>query len=69
MAPLVVEKKPLAELLLKVSVVVPVLVVALPYWSSSWRPSATSVLFDTVAVPGVGVMATCVGPAAVLVSA
>ena len=41
---MVVAKKPLVELELSVSVVVPVLVVALPYWSSSWRPSVMLVV-------------------------
>ncbi len=63
-----VAKKPLVELELSVSVVVPVLVVALPYWSSSWRPSVMLVVADVVAVVGVGVMRTLVAAPAALVS-
>ena len=57
-APFVLAKKPLAEALLSVSVVVPVLVALLPYWSTSWRPSTTLVVAEALAEPGVGVMTT-----------
>ncbi len=69
MPPLVAAKKPLAELVLSVSVSgAPVFVVALPYWSSSRRLSATAVVFDAVAVIGAGEMATWVGVPAVIVT-
>ena len=66
--PLVALKKPLAELVLSVSVVVPVLVVLLPNWSLSWSPSAMLVLAETPTEPGVGVMTTWVGVAPMIVS-
>ena len=66
--PVVVAKKPLVELELSVSVVVPVLVVALPNWSTSWRPSLTLVVADAVAVPGVGVMTTRAGAPGLIVT-
>ena len=68
LAPLVVAKKPLAEALLSVSVVVPTLVVLLPNWSSSWRPSAMLVVAEALAEAGVGVMTTWVAVPGLLVS-
>ena len=67
-APFVLAKKPLAEALLSVSVVVPVLVVVLPNWSSSWRPSATLVVAEALAEAGVGVMTTWVAVPPVMVT-
>ena len=67
-APLVLAKKPLAEALLSVSVVVPVLVVVLPNWSSSWRPSVMLVVAEALAEVGVGVMTTWVAGPGLLVS-
>jgi hypothetical protein len=68
LAPLVAAKKSVVGGELRVSVVVPVLVVLFPNWSSSWRPSATLVVALAVADDGLGVMATWVAVPAVMVS-
>ena len=66
--PLVAAKKPLAELVLSASVVVPVLVALLPNVSTSWRPSVMLVVAEATAVVGAGVMATLVAAPALIVT-
>jgi hypothetical protein len=68
LAPLVAAKKFVVGGELRVSVVVPVLVVLFPNWSSSWRPSATLVVLLAVADDGLGVMATWVAVPPVMVT-
>jgi hypothetical protein len=53
---------------LRESVVVPVLVVLFPNWSSSWRASAMLVVLLVDAEDGLGVMATLVAVPAVMVT-
>ena len=67
LAPLVAAKKSVAEGEVKPSVVVPLLVVWLPYWSSSWKLSATLVVPLAVAVDGLGVTAACAAAPALTV--
>jgi hypothetical protein len=67
-APLVAAKKSVVGGELRVSVVVPVLVVLFPNWSSSWRPSAMLVVALAVADDGLGVMATWVAVPPVMVT-
>jgi len=58
LVPLEVAKKPMADEVLRVSVVVPLLVALFPNWSWSWRLSVTLVVLLAVAEGGLGVMAT-----------
>ena len=62
-------KKPLVELVLnaKETPLDPA-VVLLPNWSTSWRPSATSVVVDTPAEAGVAARVTLTGVAPLIVS-
>jgi hypothetical protein len=66
--PLPVLKNPLPDDVVNDSVVVPVLVVGLPYWSSSWKLSWMSVVELADAEVGLGVIATWAAGPATLVS-
>jgi hypothetical protein len=68
LAPFVVAKKPWDDEVLKARVVVPLLVVALPNWSSSWRASAVLVVALAGVDEGLGVIAACAAAPAVTVS-
>jgi hypothetical protein len=60
LAPFVVAKKPFDDEVLRLKVVVPLLVVGFPNWSSSCRASPVSVVVPAAADDGLGATATWV---------